>query len=302
MKLSEVKNSYRTWIDTNLKDKSENTRKQYRVAIQDLLNFLSDKLDPEEVITSELYQSYKNYLIDSGRATSTINTKLSVLNKFFKANKADLKLEFATVKKSNVDTDSLKDSEYKKLIRWSNKLATDPEQSEQVRKRATRTGLIMKTLARTGIRINELQFITVECLKKSFCIADNKNRERYVIIPKELKKELRAYCRKNNITSGMIFRSDRDNSKKLDRSTITRDMKFIAGKARGIKLDKVHPHALRHYFSKKYMKTEGAFLYDLQDLLGHTTNSVTAHYTRKDPEEHLPFLNKVEQNIIAQEL
>ena len=85
-------------------------------------------------------------------------------------------------------------SDYKRLLRFAKKLNHDD------------IYMIMKIIATTGIRISELRFFTVEAIKSSFYIhVRNKGKDRDIILTQELARELRKYCKDNNIKSGRIF-------------------------------------------------------------------------------------------------
>ena len=64
---------------------------------------------------------------------------------------------------------------------------------------------IMETLCNTGIRISELQFITAEAVRTGTAIVNCKGKQRKVLLPQKLRKELQNYCKKNCITSGAVF-------------------------------------------------------------------------------------------------
>lgn len=53
-----------------------------------------------------------------------------------------------------------------------------------------RLNLILQTICGTGIRVSELQFITVEAVRKGEAIVSCKNKTRTVFIVRELQKKL----------------------------------------------------------------------------------------------------------------
>ena len=86
---------------------------------------------------------------------------------------------------------------------------------------------LMETLAEMGIRISELQYVTVEAVKKGVAVFDSKGTvERKAFINKKLKKELLKYCNDNNITTGIIFKSRNGNP--LDEAYIYKEIQWIA--------------------------------------------------------------------------
>lgn len=68
-----------------------------------------------------------------------------------------------------------------------------------------RLNLILQTICGTGIRVSELQFITVEAVKCGEATVSLKGKTRTVFILKELKKKLLLFAKKQNIKSGYDF-------------------------------------------------------------------------------------------------
>ena len=68
-----------------------------------------------------------------------------------------------------------------------------------------RLNLILQTICGTGIRVSELQFITVEAVKNGEVTVSLKGKARSVFIVKELQKKLLLYAAEQEIKSGAIF-------------------------------------------------------------------------------------------------
>lgn len=302
MNLQEYNNSLESWFKSLRDDeKSQNTITQYKRSMATFTEFLQEnniaELDKEAVL------NYKESMIKELEANrnkpktkakkkgrrplgsiSTINIRLKAVNKFLK----DIGEPALTVKPlkdetANVLDDMLTEKEYNRLLEWADKLGK------------AKIKLIVETLAGTGIRISELEGITVEALKSRVATVTNKGKTRKVFIPKGLAKKLRAYCKENGIKSGIIFCS-RDGSKLLDQAFIRKEIKAITGKARGITLSKAHPHIFRHLFAKRYATMPGGNPYVLPMLLGHsdTGQSVTALYVKPTTKELLKIVDEIE--------
>lgn len=110
----------------------------------------------------------------------------------------------------------------------------------------TQLSYILQTICGTGIRISELQSITVEAVMLGKAVVNCKNKTRVIFIPAPLQKILKQYIRKSGLTTGSVFVSK--NGTPLDRSSIWRKMKSLCKKA-GVAPEKVFPHALRHLFA-----------------------------------------------------
>lgn len=152
-----------------------------------------------------------------------------------------------------------------------------------------RLSLLLQTVCSTGIRISELSFITVNAVNKQVAEVDCKGKVRTVFLTNGLCRLLKAYARKRNIISGMIFVTR--SGKPMDRSNIWREMKQISRKA-GVNPDKVFPHNLRHLFARVYYSQEKD-LVRLADILGHSSVNTTRIYTMESGENHLRQLEKM---------
>ena len=110
-----------------------------------------------------------------------------------------------------------------------------------------RLNLILQTICGTGIRVSELQFITVEAVRKGEAVVSCKNKTRTVFIVRELQKKLLNYIKSKGITTGCIFITK--SGKPMSRCNIWREMKSLCEQA-GVSPDKVFPHNLRHLFAR----------------------------------------------------
>lgn len=122
----------------------------------------------------------------------------------------------------------------------------------------------------------------------------NKGKGRGIILRSDLRRELLKYCKDNKIEEGYIFTSS-DKKSPVNARVLSRDLKMIAGKCRGIKLGKVHPHAFRHLFAIQYLMQNGEnAIAELADILGHSSLETTRIYvrtTRKMKKQNLESLS-----------
>lgn len=266
------------WInEQTYQEYSNNTLNQYKANVLKFLNWLSD----DENITKDTTIKYKEYLysLNPRPKTSSINTWIIELNKFLKW----LKLDDLTIKKikqqtKNSNEEVLSISDYKRLLRISKSIGN------------MKLYYIMKVLAMTGIRISELKFFTVESIKSNYIPAFNKGKERNLIVRQDLARELRKYCRDNNIKTGCIFKGE--NQDKLVFSTIWRQMKRVSGKAR-VNKNKVHAHSFRHLFAQVFLEEYSDNITELADILGHNSLETTRLYTRTSNAQKKSKLEKL---------
>lgn len=145
-----------------------------------------------------------------------------------------------------------------------------------------RLDLILQTICGTGIRVSELQFITVEAVRKGEAVVSCKSKTRTVFIVRELQKKLLNYIRDRGITEGCIFITK--SGKPMSRCNIWREMKALCEQA-GVNPDKVFPHNLRHLFARTFYGIEKDIM-KLADILGHSNVNTTRIYIITTGAEH----------------
>lgn len=134
--------------------------------------------------------------------------------------------------------------------------------------------LIMQTICSLGIRISELEYITVESIYKGEAKVNCKGKIRKVFIVKDLQRLLIKYIKKENIVNGAVFVTK--NGKPVNRSNVWRKMKAICQKAQ-VDPQKVFPHNLRHLFARTFYEIEKDIA-KLADILGHSNINTTRIY------------------------
>lgn len=145
-----------------------------------------------------------------------------------------------------------------------------------------RLNLILQTICGTGIRVSELQYITVEAVKNGEATVSLKGKTRSVFLVKELRKKLIRYAAKQNIQSGAVFITR--TGKPMNRTNIWREMKGLCRQA-GVNPKKVFPHNLRHLFARTFYGIEKDIA-KLADILGHSSINTTRIYIISTGSEH----------------
>ncbi len=263
-------------------EKSPATIEQYSRGIERFAAFAGD-----QEITKSLAVRFKQELNDAGFYTpSTINTILAAVNSFFKhmgwydCIVKTMKIQQGSFRSSDRE---LTKSDYEKLLRTAKKLGRE------------RICLVMQTICSTGIRVSELKFITVEALGKGYAEVNMKGKNRRVLIPKDMRRLLNEYIRRNGIGHGSIFVTR--TGKPLDRSNICHEMKALCEEA-GIDRKKVFPHNLRHLFACVYCEQDKN-INNLADLLGHSDVNTTRIYTQISMGKLLRLLNRMKLAVIS---
>ena len=145
-----------------------------------------------------------------------------------------------------------------------------------------RLGLILQSICGTGIRVSELQYITVEALGKGEAVVNCKGKNRRIFIVPQLKKKLLRYVRDQKIMSGAVFVTKNGNP--ISRTNIWREMKSLCALA-NVSPSKVFPHNLRHLFARTFYTIEKDIA-KLADILGHASINTTRVYIVTTGAEH----------------
>ncbi|MBQ8311200.1 MAG: tyrosine-type recombinase/integrase [Clostridia bacterium] len=145
-----------------------------------------------------------------------------------------------------------------------------------------RLNLIIQTICGTGIRVSELQYITVEAVQHGEAIVNCKGKNRRIFIVPELKKKLLRYARKQGMCAGTVFVTRR--GKPVSRHSIWKDMKALCEQA-NVPSSKVFPHNLRHLFARSFYSIEKDIA-KLADSLGHASINTTRIYIVTTGAEH----------------
>ena len=249
-------------------ERSNATIEKYNRDIASFVRFVG-----EMEITKELIINYKQHLIDMGYADRSVNSMLATLNSLFQYLEwYDCKVKLIKLAPEiyRPDEKELTQKEYERLV------------STAMKKGKEKIAVILQTICGTGIRISELQFITVEAVKHGEAKVNCKGKTRKVFIVDDLKKILLNYIRKNNIRTGTIFLTK--NGKPMNRTTVWREMKNLCNAAK-VNPSKVFPHNLRHLFARVFYKLEKDIA-KLADILGHTNINTTRIYIISTGKEH----------------
>ena len=223
-------------------------------------------------VTKEAVIAYKKCLQET-YAVRSVNSMLASINSLFSfLGWHDLRVKSLKLQQQVFcpEEKELTKAEYTRLCRAAE------------RKHNERLNLILQTICGTGIRVSELQYITVEAVKHSEAVVNCKAKTRSVFIVKELKQKLLRYAAEQNIKSGMIFVTR--TGKPISRTNIWREMKALCAEA-NVNPQKVFPHNLRHLFARVFYGIEKDIA-KLADILGHSSINTTRIYIISTGTEH----------------
>lgn len=257
-------------------EKSKATQEKYFRDIKNFYRYVGIRpITKEEVI------SYKEHLKEK-YAPASVNSMLVALNCFLKFTcRQDCCVKLLKIQKQIFCSEEkeLSKDEYRRLIQ-----AADDE----------KISLLIQTICGTGIRVSELEYISVEAVEKGRAVVDCKNKTRVIFIPVYVQEFLVQYIKNTGIKSGSVFTSR--NGKPLDRSFVWRKMKNLCIEAE-VTPEKVFPHNLRHLFARTFYSIESDIV-KLADVLGHTSINTTRIYTMETGRKHMDMMEKM-QDILA---
>ena len=152
-----------------------------------------------------------------------------------------------------------------------------------------RLALLMETICSTGIRVSEVQYITVEAAREGRADISLKGKIRTILLPGKLCRKLLKYAKQQKTASGEIFLTR--SGKGLTRRQIWAEMKALCVKA-GVERSKVFPHNLRHLFACAFYRVTRDIA-RLSDVLGHSSIETTRIYLISTGAEHARALDRL---------
>lgn len=248
-------------------ERSRATIEKYMRDIAGFANYVK-----EDAIDKKVVLSYKDEL-QKKYAVSSCNSMLAALNSFLRfAGWSDCCVRQFRIQKQAFcrEEQELSKGEYMRLIKAAERRGDD------------RLSLLIQTICGTGIRVSELQYITIESVQKGKAVVSCKAKIRTIFIIDELRKKLLRYAKRCGITEGAIFVTR--TGRPMDRSNIWRCMKSLCKEA-NVSEEKVFPHNLRHLFARTFYGLERDIT-KLADILGHTNVNTTRIYMISTGEEH----------------
>lgn len=257
-------------------ERSENTITKYRRDIMAFLRWIGDN-----PVSHERAIEWKQKLQSESYTPASINSMLIALNRYFAFMGWDdcrvkvLKLKKKLFRDENRD---LSKKDYSRLVKSAISMGKE------------RLALLMETICATGIRVSEVQYITVEAAMQGKTVISLKGKIRTIILPRKLCRKLLKYAKKQKTASGEIFLTR--NGTSLSRRQIWAEMKAICEKA-GIAASKVFPHNLRHLFAQTFYRVTHDVA-KLADLLGHASIETTRIYLCSTGIEHQMLIGNLE--------
>lgn len=257
-----------------IQEKSKGTLEKYQRELLDLAKYLAGKKVTREDLVVWKEELEKRY------SPAGVNGRLVAANGFFSFfGRYDLRLKLLKIQKEIFmrEEKELTRAEYGRLVRTAE------------RKGKERLSLLIQTICATGIRVSELEFITVEAVKRGRAEVNCKGKRRVIFLPARLQKKLKAYAAKKGISEGVIFAAK--SGRPLHRGNIWAKMKKLCKDAE-VSPEKVFPHNLRHLFARIFYSLDKDIA-KLADMLGHSNIETTRIYIMESGRIHRQKLERM---------
>ena len=257
-------------------EKSAGTIEHYTYAVETVLKTMAGGELTREKLIAWKESATKKYAIPS------VNAMIAGINVFLRFCKLeDLQLQSLRFQRKAFLNEKLSEADVKKLI-------------ENAKRQNDRTTMaVVAILSETGIRVSEVQYITVEAVEKGVAVITMKGKTRETLLSDNLQKMLRNYIKIMGVTSGAVI-LDRQ-GRPMDRRRIWERLKKLC---EGTDVDpkRVHPHAFRHLFARAFY-TICRDLAKLADILGHSSVNTTRIYLIDTIDVHRELLNKLSEKL-----
>lgn len=254
---------------------AESTIQTYVRIGREFLKFIG-----QNTLTKEQTMAYKRQISSGKLSVGTVNLRITALNRYLEFCGAhDCRLRTQRCQKRMSVDNVISDDDYRRLLAYT--------QTHNYKYYC-----IMKTLAMTGIRVSELQYITVENVRDGRILINNKGKVREIMIPDGVIRIICEYCSEYNVSAGSVFQGN--TGKPISRVAVWKEINQLADKI-GIDPKKAHPHSFRHYFALLYMK-HYANLFELADLLGHSSLETTRIYANATVEDKRRRMDALDEN------
>ena len=201
----------------------------YRPKLEAFYHFLPE----DKRVAADTLELWRAALLREGYSPGTANTHVSAANGLLAyLGRRDLQLIGQLDTEEEIQPE-LSRTEYLRLLATARNLGRE------------RPYLMVKVFALTGIRVSELNRVTVRAVEEGRVLTACDGRAQYVLIPACLRKELTVYLRRVGITAGPVFvtRSGRP----MRRTQVSGEIRTLCRDAR-VDGDKSSPRCLRRLY------------------------------------------------------
>lgn len=259
--------SFREYLED--KELSDNTIRAYITAMEQFFSLFVE-------ISKKNGLDWKRELQEKGLKAKSINIKLNAFNSFCGMVHEDgSKVKTMRVHQATVVSNVISEQDYKKLL---DGLKNDGNM---------RWYYNIKLLASTGCRVSEYVRLKKTDFSRGYAEMWTKGKIRRIYIPKSFLDEADGYY--SSFEPDDFLAVGRDGGQITTRGVSQMLMTFAA--RYGIDKKVMHPHSFRHMFAIQFLRRNNNISL-LADVLGHSSVSTTAIYTRMTKEQQQDAVNK----------
>lgn len=201
----------------------------YRPKLEAFYHFLPE----DKRVAADTLELWRAALLREGYSPGTANTHVSAANGLLAyLGRRDLQLIGQLDTEGEIQPE-LSRTEYLRLLATARNLGRE------------RTYLMVKVFALTGIRVSELNRVTVRAVEEGRVLTACDGRAQYVLIPACLRKELTVYLRRVGITAGPVFVTRSGHP--MRRTQVSGEIRTLCRDAR-VDGDKSNPRCLRRLY------------------------------------------------------
>ena len=211
-----------------------------------------------QAVTKEQLVAWKDALQAKRLQPTTVNAKLAAIGCFLRVmGWQDCQVRFLRVQRRvfREKEKELTREEYEKL------LAAAQQQG------SARLALLLETICATGVRVSEVQYITVEAARRGRVDVTMKGKIRTILIPNKLCRKLLKYAKQTKTASGRYFSPE--TVQRYHANRFGQNEKPVPSCR--VSPGKVFPHNLRHLFATVFYRACHDIV-KLADVLGHSAS------------------------------
>lgn len=259
---------FRRWLEEQ--ERAANTVQAYCASMRGFFRSYGE-------VSQKNGMAWKQELQEAGMSPSTVNVRINAYNAYCTmAGDSGSRLRTLRIHQAPAVSNVISEREYQKLL---DGLARDQN---------WRWYFGIKLLAVTGVRVSEFVRLRKSDFDRGYAEMWTKGKMRRIFIPKSLQREARQYYSTLRDDDHLFCRQD---GKPITRRGVASMLHKFADRY-GIDRDVMHPHSFRHLFALKFLQRKPD-LSLLADVMGHSSVSTTAIYTRMTREQQSRTISRV---------
>lgn len=250
------------------KELSENTIKSY---VASLKQYFSAHM----AVTKKDGLDWKRELQERGLSAKTVNVRLNAYNAFCDMQGCpDCKCKTMRVHQATAVSNVISKADYERLLGCLKK------------GKNMRWYFGIKLLATTGARVSEYVRLRKSDFDRGYAELWTKGKIRRIYIPEHFREEATEYY---SDLDGTCFLIENRYGGQITTRGVSQSLLNFAERY-GIDKKVMHPHSFRHMFAVEFLKRNNN-LSLLADVMGHSSMSTTAIYTRLTKEQQILAVN-----------